>query len=248
MQEEIFLKKEVSGMCPTHGEFVGFEINLPNFGYTRKAKCPTCVQLVSANQAKGLAAEKNLALKLGVINAGIPERFRESDFQSFKPKSDGDAKRLNALIDYALNFKAKTAKNIFLLGDVDLGKTHLCCALAKELILQGRSVIYSSTTTLLAAQKDVMFNDGQGTSSEFMTKHTTCKLLILDEFGLSKFTDYEKTFINSVLNTRYDNMLPTMIVGNVKRQTIVEMIGDRASSRLESSLISITVDGGVSHG
>lgn len=240
METTDFLKNNVSAICAAHGEFTGYEINIPGLSYAMKSKCPQCLK-IAIDKRNGLENRaRRDEVSRNISESGIPFRFRESSFTNYEPVIPQDKVRLVALVDYVANFEPKIAANIYLFGGVGLGKTHLGCALATSLIQKGFSAVYTNMITLLTDQKDVM-NDKNVSSAEFIARYTTCHFLVIDEFGLSQFTEHEQTILHVVLNNRYERMLPTMIVGNINAGDMTNLVGERIERRIDSSLISITL-------
>jgi len=238
MDQNDLVRSSGPGECPKHGHFIGYQVSIPGLDYMMKPLCPVCVSLNAEQKAASDFAEKQSKAMRAIFDSGIPKRFRECSFGGFIPRIAKDQLRLDKLVEYAMNFDPNTSKNLFLFGGIGLGKTHLACALATTLIISGFSVEYANMVSILREQKETMRVGGM-TNSEFVNKYGRCHLLILDEFGISQLSAHEQTTMHVILNKRYENMLPTMIVGNLKADTLVALIGDRAARRVESSATKI---------
>jgi DNA replication protein DnaC len=62
--------------------------------------------------------------------------------------------------------------------------------------------------------------------------------LIIDEVGMQFGSDTEKMIIFDIIDGRYNNMLPTILISNLELSEVKELIGDRSIDRLRE-------DGGV---
>lgn len=240
MDKSDLVKKDVSANCDIHGEFIGYEINIPGLSYTAKPKCQKCAALILEKKKEFNDKEHAATVERNIAKSGVPPRFINCSFSNFQAKSEGDEGRVKYLNGYIGNFEATKAPNLFLCGDIGIGKTHLCCAVATSLIKKNHTVVYTDVADFLSAQKDSMF-DSETTSAEFMQRYTTCRLLILDEFGLNTPSDHEKTVLNILINKRYENMLPTMIAGNFHVTAVAKILGERANRRLVSEVKIITL-------
>jgi DNA replication protein DnaC len=62
--------------------------------------------------------------------------------------------------------------------------------------------------------------------------------LIIDEVGVQFGSDTEKMIVFDIIDGRYSNMLPTILISNLALPDVKELIGERAIDRLRE-------DGGV---
>jgi DNA replication protein DnaC len=62
----------------------------------------------------------------------------------------------------------------------------------------------------------------------------TPSLLVLDEIGVSKETpsDFELTTIFTIINGRYEQMRPTVIISNLDGKSLPSAMGERCVDRL----------------
>ena len=64
---------------------------------------------------------------------------------------------------------------------------------------------------------------------------TDCGLLILDEVGIQAGTENERNILFDVLNTRYADMRPTIVISNLKLVEITNYLGTRIIDRLSEN-------------
>jgi len=69
-----------------------------------------------------------------------------------------------------------------------------------------------------------------------------CKLLIIDDIGSEKLTEWVRERIVSIIHTRVSNGLSTIYTSNLSPEELKEEMGDRISSRILgcSSVVEIT--------
>lgn len=99
------------------------------------------------------------------------------------------------------------AHNILIVGPTGTGKTFLACALAHKSCLFNFSAQYYRLPRLLA---DLVLYKGDGQYKQFMDTLAKVHVLILDDFGLTPFTDENRRDLLELLDDRHD-----------KRSTIV---------------------------
>ena len=90
----------------------------------------------------------------------------------------------------------KDYRNLFFYGTVGTGKSFLSCCIAKELIDQGRLVIYFSASQLFEVlSKSTFDRDSAEAASGISDEICGCDLLIIDDLG----TELTNAFVSSQL-------------------------------------------------
>lgn len=107
---------------------------------------------------------------------------------------------------YAEKFSDMIAdgRGLLLLGDVGTGKTFAAACIANALISQGRSVIMTSLVTLL-----------EKNSGELSSEFNNIDLLILDDLGAERSTDYALERVYSIIDGRYRCRKPVIYTTNL---------------------------------
>ena len=71
-----------------------------------------------------------------------------------------------------------------------------------------------------------------------------CKLLIIDDIGAERVTDWVRERVVSIINTRVSNNLSTLYTSNLSPEELKQELGDRISSRVLGSSQVIEITGG----
>ena len=66
-----------------------------------------------------------------------------------------------------------------------------------------------------------------------LSVYTGVDLLIVDEVGVKAGTENEKQIIFNVLNERYNNVLPTVLISNLRENEVKTYLGERVWDRLK---------------
>jgi DNA replication protein DnaC len=187
-----------------------------------------------------------------LLAARIPRRYSHCTLDRFKvgeidSKSPSDGKQVSVAIakDAAVNFIRQyphqlQQKGILFMGNCGVGKTHLAVAVIRELIeKKGVPCIFYDFRDLL---KEIQGSyDPQSQTSELSILEPVLEVdvLLLDELGAAKVTDWMRDTLTYILNTRYNENLTTIITSNWldekrdnKEETLEERIGIRLRSRL----------------
>ncbi len=127
-------------------------------------------------------------------------------------------------------------------GDVGTGKTHLAAAMARDECERFTGIRFVVEQEFY---DDVRASfDGEGENeSVLVTRAKTCPLLILDDFGMSKQTEWNGALLFTILNTRYNSRLRTLLTSNLDRPRLMKRIDQRLSSRLFGDCLDIALVG-----
>ena len=74
---------------------------------------------------------------------------------------------------------------------------------------------------------------------ETIDEYGECKLLILDEIGRQKGTEFERNLIFEIIDKRWNNMLPTTVIGNIGKQEFVALYEAATLDRLRPETVEL---------
>ena len=75
-------------------------------------------------------------------------------------------------------------------------------------------------------------NSGTTEKAEF-EKLLLPHLLVIDEFNVRSETQWENTVLDNIVDKRYDNGVPTIIITNHTKDGVMKSLGSSISRRLE---------------
>jgi len=168
------------------------------------------------------------------IERRIPKRFLDSDLN----------KTSQAIQKYAEKYNRKENKGIYLHGSVGTGKTYSMCALAIDLLAQGYDVQMFNLPRLLniirsSFTKEKVLDDKSGDTSYAFIHNMSdieqianVEILIIDDIGAEKASDWVAETLYHLINTRYESMKTTIFTSNLSLSELSERIGDRIVSRI----------------
>lgn len=228
-------------ICEKHGVYQEVTRNL--MGIPFRSKCPICskerAEKESQEKQKKEAQEKYMRWLGKINNAGIPERFKTRTLETYVVDTNNSKQQkiFGFCKDYAANFQQirKTGQSFMMLGTVGTGKTHLSIGVALEVMKNGNSAVFSSASKIFRAIKDTYHKGSHQKESEVMAIYTQCDLLIIDEVGVQRGSDFEKETFFDVINERYENMRPTIILSNLTIEEIKVFLGERVFDRLREN-------------
>lgn len=148
----------------------------------------------------------------------MDERLRGVSFDSFR-KTNDNAYNLKLCLRYANHFDEMLAKNQGLLfyGGVGTGKTFAAACIANHLLNQRIPVIMTSFVKLLESMQGFSEDD-----SALIARLNRAKLLIIDDLGAERSTDYALEKVYDIVDSRYRAKLPIILTTNLSMTELKE--------------------------
>ena len=104
----------------------------------------------------------------------------------------------------------KSNQGLLLWGSVGTGKSHIAACIANELLDKGVSVMMTSCIRLT----DMILHSDEA-EEDILRRMNMAKLLILDDFGTERGTEYSMERIYSIIDSRYRSCLPLIVTTNM---------------------------------
>jgi len=172
----------------------------------------------------------------------IKKRFQHRTLELFEI-NEKNKKSFSAISSYIKSFDITTSAGIMLFGPVGTGKTHLAIAVLQELIKKGHAGAYVTVPELLDEMRDSINSEVKGSSAKLMQLVKTIPILVLDDLGTEKATDWVRERLYVIINARYEDMKSTIITTNCGIEELQERIGERTVSRLWEMCKGVVLDG-----
>jgi DNA replication protein DnaC len=161
-------------------------------------------------------------------NAMISPRFSEKTLENYNATTEGQKKALS-LANWFIENHGKVSGMIFI-GKTGTGKNHLACGIIHKIIEQGGTALITTAMKIIRAIKD-SWRDHETKEGDIINLYTQPGLLVIDEIGVQFGSDTEKLYISEIINDRYEAMRPTLLLGNIKLDELIEQLGDRPIDR-----------------
>jgi DNA replication protein DnaC len=188
--------------------------------------------------------------------AHIPKRYEHCELSNFD--FDGPHRSLAparmAACRFVEEYPLDNHTGLLLIGSVGAGKTHLAVGIIKELVrAKGAHCLFYDYRELLKEIQNSYNSTVQATELEVLRPVFDAEVLVLDELGAVKPTEWVWDTVSLILNTRYNDQRTTIITTNfedaaeqgpggntefarAKRAARAETLGDRIGERMRSRL------------
>ena len=170
-------------------------------------------------------------------NNNLGKRQLNSTFENYKITNKNKKAYENAK-NYANKLiNGETDKGLFITGTYGVGKTYLASCIANEVIKNENTVVFGTLIQLLDYIKDT-YKDSDISDKEYLNLYSSVDLLIIDDLGKEKPTEWvlEKLFL--IVNNRYNNYLPIVITTNYNRNQLRERLCINKNYSMVDSIIS----------
>lgn len=224
--------------CAQHGSYMATGTRLPS-GSVIRARCPACLA-EEDRQAQAKAQEKAAAASAAewekMLGAAmIPKRFVGRSFDNFRAETPQQMRALTVARSYAEDFAthAERGEGLVFSGLPGTGKSHLAAAILQHLL--PRSVAYVTCMGLIRSVRDTWRRDSDVSEREVLRQMGDLELLVIDEVGVQYGTDGEQTILFEVMDRRYRDVRPTVLLTNQGVDGFKTFVGERVFDRLTES-------------
>lgn len=181
------------------------------------------------------------AFRAKLQKAGIGQRFIRCTLDSFKPATKTQKATLKQIRQYVENLPG-TDKGLIFTGHVGTGKTHLTAAIIREATAKGIRAEFVQVPSVLASIRAAI-GKGDEDAKNIIQRYGSVALLVLDDLGSERVTDWVREQLFLLINTRYEAMLPTVVTTNDTLEELEDHIGQRIVSRIMQMCDGIALDG-----
>ncbi len=186
----------------------------------------------------------------------IPKRYENCSFESYSPVGDGTSNKVKSQADAQMYAKWFVSEypildfGILFIGPSGVGKTHLAIAIISSLIqTKSISCLFYDFRDLLKEIQDSYNPISQSSEMRVLAPVYDAQVLVLDELGAAKPTDWVRDTMTQIINKRYNEQKMTIFTSNYldkareKEETLTDRIGIRMRSRLHEMCKIIEIDG-----
>ena len=173
-----------------------------------------------------------------IKNSKMSKRNLSYKFDNFEI-NNCNKKVFNNLINYSEKLVNNIEKKgVILVGNNGVGKTHLACSIANRFIKKGIPVIYGTLINLLAELRNSYEIDNNISEMEIIKLYENVDLLIIDDLGKEKPSEWGLEKLFTIINSRYENNLPVIITTNYNQNSLIKRLSINEELETAKSIIS----------
>lgn len=208
-------------------------------GWRKQEFCEPCSEAIRKEQERK-EAEKQKTERISKLldTSGVTRgKFSRMTFESFQKQYQGKA--FETAKKYAEGFSSATKNGLFFYGRAGAGKTHLVVSIARHIVQQKQiAVKFVRVIDLLLEIRQTYNTDEYYRTEnelELLRKYSTVPLLILDDLGTEKATEWARQILYQIVDSRWIDDRPLIITSNLTLRELAERFDDRISSRIGGS-------------
>ncbi len=215
--------------------------------------CPACLgtgmEFIEGKGVRRCACRKQSEHSRLIETARIPKRYEQCHFHSYQPMNPSQERAFRFSSRLTMDYPS-VDRGLLLMGSVGVGKTHLAVSILKGLIERGFSCLFYEFGGLLKEIQNSYNHISQTSELTVLEPVFKADVLVLDEIGASKPTDWVRDTMAHVINTRYNDRKLTVFTTNYfdnppndREESLEDRIGVRLRSRLFEMSKTIVLKG-----
>jgi DNA replication protein DnaC len=195
-------------------------------------------------------------LEKNYSSARIPPRFQACEFDTYVPQSFNQGKVKTMAVNYAADYpllddEMFRERSLLFTGGAGRGKTHLAVAILKGLLKKGVPCLFVDFHELLTEIRGSYDEISQTSEYEILRPIIAVEVLLLDDLGSIRMTDWMQDTVFHIINLRYNHRKPVIVTTNLvmepsrgmPQETLQDRLGYRVVSRLYEMCTSLELDG-----
>lgn len=206
----------------------------------RRARCPEC----GGDGFVDVRQDGEVRYRPCICEYGIAQNVRWADDAEIVPKRFRGARldQVPASVRERLAGPLQDGEGFMIHGSVGTGKTYIAAALVYDLL---RTVPHNRI--MFATMPDVLdriratYNGGE--RDDVLQRALSVPVLVLDDLGTEKVTDWVREKVYQIINRRYNEQLTTICTTNLAPSGLARHIGERTVSRLMEMCRVVKLDG-----
>jgi len=217
---------------------------IERYGLKPNADCPTC-----GDTGKDPATDQFCWCQTGQRRENEARRERSwaelvpVRVRYFRLHTAPDEKAAEKVTGWVFRKPWATGQGLFLVGPPGTGKTGLAIGALHEAHMQGVTVGVVNVPDWLDIMRPTTDLDRSARASHAADKAARARLLLLDDLGTERVTEWVAERMYVLVNRRYDQDLPTIVTTNATRSLLEGAYGSKVIDRLTEGAELVTMSG-----
>lgn len=153
------------------------------------------------------------------VSSDIPDEFYDLNLKNIDLLDD-NIKKLNMICANILNKTNK--KGLYIYGDLGVGKTYMCMALANSLVLSGEKVAFLKTNFFVNKMRNLIVSNYEE-YEKVLNDIKKVTYLFLDDIGSESVSAYSRDdLLFNILDYRMEHKLTTIFTSNLSKDSLLK--------------------------
>ena len=173
--------------------------------------------------------------------SNLGARFLHRTFANFDKRRDPTAfSSCHAFAERDGLFEDRR-NSLLILGGYGSGKTHLAASIANNLVDKSIPALFGTFSEHLEHIREEFDKDGH---RQYLASMKTVPMLVIDDLGKEKKTEWSQQILFDVINYRYEHILPFVITTNMNEEELGNYVGGAIYSRMCEACTAVKTSGG----
>ena len=209
------------------------------------------IEVDGADRVTRCDCRRGVLVERRLQGARIPPRYQLCTLDNFVLYEN---EKLTKAVGSARRFVRafpSVGKGLLLIGPPGIGKTHIAVSVLREVIERsGARGLYYDTRALLRDIRSTYNPVLNSAEMDVLRPVMEAELLVLDDLGAERLTDWVEETMSLIVNTRYNERRPTIFTSNYEdipeegdMNSLLARVGFRLHSRLREMCERVEYDG-----
>lgn len=220
--------------------------------------CPVCkgFGVVETPEGKTVVCRCRVAERAAarMLAAQVPDRYKDCKIENYKlnlPATHPSHERARAMAKKFVEDWKTRDRGLLFVGPVGVGKTHLAVAILRRLVEEcGVHGMFCDFSDLLERIQATFSKANSDSADEVIAPYRDADLLVLDELGARRPTDWVRDVLYGLINTRYNRRRITIVTSNYGdttgpngEESLDKRVGQMVRSRLYEMCDLVVLEG-----